>query len=265
MTQPAKKIRRFSDLSDRLLKAIEALAGMKMRALGEIAYFGEAYPFWCAESDGGFGKKQICLSGGIHGDEPAGVEAVQQWLAALAKKQDLLDRFQFTVFPCINPFGYEYNTRENGAQVDLNREFDKKSPQSEVRFLKEAIAGRRFDFAYECHEDLDSQGYYLYEMARNGRKPIGAAIIERIEKICPINKADAIEEMPARGGVISTPTQMDADFLARLEQRGGWPQTLYLSAQGSDLCITAETPTRLAMQQRVDAHLLAFETALNLI
>ncbi len=265
MTDRFEKIRSYDRFSERLLAAAKPVAGLTVRSLGEIASQGGGYPFWMVESPSGAGKKRVCLSSGIHGDEPAGVEAVLLWMDALAGRKDLLERFHFTLFPCINPFGYVYDTRENGSKVDLNRAFDKTSPPSEIRLLKEAIAGRRFDFSYECHEDVDSPGYYLYEISRKGRKIIGTEIIDRIRSICPINTAEVIEEMPARSGVIHTSFLSSDLFWERINRRGGWPQTLYLSENGSDICITAETPTQLALSRRIEAHLMAFDTALSFI
>jgi len=36
---------------------------------------------------------------------------------------DFLDEWEITLFPCINPFGYEFGIRENHQGKDLNRLF----------------------------------------------------------------------------------------------------------------------------------------------
>ncbi|MFQ5597761.1 MAG: M14 family metallocarboxypeptidase [Nitrospiria bacterium] len=265
MKERAKKHRSYMRFSQRLVDLARQAGTLELRSFGEIAHRGKIHPLWVVESPSGRGKKTVCLSAGIHGDEPAGVEAVLQWMAELGKDKALLEGFQFTLFPCINPVGYEHDMRQNGSRIDLNREFDKDAPQSEIRLLKAAVAGRRFDFSYECHEDVDAPGYYLYEMSRNGRKGIGREIIRDVQSICPIHTAEIIEEMPARMGYIHASDMLPAVFWERIKRRGGWPQTVYFSENGTGICITAETPTRLEMARRVRAHLAAIETALNLI
>ena len=56
-------------------------------------------------------SKSILITGGVHGDEPAGVEAALQFLER--DNGTLLQKFSFVVIPCINPFGYVHKTREN--------------------------------------------------------------------------------------------------------------------------------------------------------
>ena len=48
--------------------------------------------------------RRVLITGGMHGDEPAGVEAVLQFLAR--DNTALLKKFSFVIIPCINPYGY---------------------------------------------------------------------------------------------------------------------------------------------------------------
>ena len=54
--------------------------------------------------------KHVLITSGMHGDEPAGVESVLQFLER--DNTALLKNFSFLVIPCINPYGYVHNTRE---------------------------------------------------------------------------------------------------------------------------------------------------------
>jgi predicted deacylase len=78
-------------------------------------------------------SKSILITGGVHGDEPAGVEAALQFLER--DNGTLLQRFSFIVIPCINPFGYVHETRENRDGVDINRSFETEEV-SEVAIVK---------------------------------------------------------------------------------------------------------------------------------
>ena len=61
----------------------------------------------------------VLVTAGVHGDKPAGVEAVLRFIEGPI--QEYLDRFFFIVVPCVNPSGYELGTRANSAGRDINR------------------------------------------------------------------------------------------------------------------------------------------------
>ena len=68
-------------------------------------------------------KKPFLFIGGVHGDEPEGVEVAQkllQWLTEAEKQQTLRP---WILIPCINPDGYKKKERTNGNGIDLNRNF----------------------------------------------------------------------------------------------------------------------------------------------
>lgn len=71
-------------------------------------------------------EKPILLMGGIHGDEPEGVELAQKTLQWL-KSQVLEAVAPWILIPCLNPDGYAKNQRVNGRGVDLNRNYPSKN------------------------------------------------------------------------------------------------------------------------------------------
>ena len=60
----------------------------------------------------------LYLSSGIHGDEPAGPLALLQML-----QDDRWPDLNLWLVPCVNPFGFRRNTRENADGMDLNRDY----------------------------------------------------------------------------------------------------------------------------------------------
>lgn len=259
---PLAQIRSYSDLIERWKEQAEKIKGAEVRLLGKIRAGDRTYPFWSATTPPGPGKKKVCLSGGIHGDEPAGAEAIIGVLSLIQKKPALLERFQFTLFPCNNPFGYEYHTRENAAKKDLNRQFAKTRPQTEVRLIKQALAGKWYDLSIEFHEDIDTPGFYLYEITKNPDAAVAQEIVRKVARKYPINLQEMIEGLPAKGGIIS-PTVSSDFFKRRLEQKKLWPQALYVYREGTPHCITSETPIHLDMKERVEVHLIVLTTALE--
>ncbi len=74
--------------------------------------------------------KPILLMGGIHGDEPLGVELAKKTLEMLladAAQQQPQFKVPWALIPCLNIDGYKQNTRVNGRGVDLNRNYPSKS------------------------------------------------------------------------------------------------------------------------------------------
>ena len=87
---------------DGLTRRLESLdlADMEMATAGYV----DDYPIHCIRLGGDArGRKRVLLSGGVHGDEPAGPEAVLAFLER--DPADLLEDFVFLILPCVNPWG----------------------------------------------------------------------------------------------------------------------------------------------------------------
>ncbi|WDT80664.1 MAG: M14 family metallocarboxypeptidase [Candidatus Manganitrophus sp.] len=259
---PTHKVRSYSETIERMLRSVKETKGIEAHLLGTVRANPHRYPFWMVSTPEGRGKKKICLSGGIHGDEPAGVEAILAVIEMIRNRPALLGRFQFILFPCINPFGYEHHTRENRSRIDLNRQYVRKRPAAEIRFVKKVIDGKRFDLDVEFHEDIDTPGFYMYEVFRSPAQAVGRKIIRRVAKKYPINLQTEIEGAPAEKGLISPDVSSDF-FKRRFARKRQWPQALYFYMNGASHVITSETPVHLKMQERVEIHLIALKTALE--
>lgn len=198
--------------------------------------------------------RRILISGGIHGDEPAGVETLCAFLENKLYK-DFLDDWEFTILPCINPSGFEAGTRNNQDDIDLNRMFKEATVPREVDFVK-TVLDQPYDLDLELHEDIDSPGYYLYQKDQATElSSLGRVILDRVELIHPLNLAEVIEEMPADRGLLGR--------LSEPDEMEWWPMALYAYSQGCGHVFTLETSPALPMEVRVKAHLLAIQTALE--
>ncbi len=71
----------------------------------------------------GTGKKHLHIYGGIHGDEPESVDAVQRLIDLLNQDEKLYSGKHIFIIPNLNPDGAHLKTRVNGNKVDLNRNF----------------------------------------------------------------------------------------------------------------------------------------------
>lgn len=66
----------------------------------------------------------LLLIGGVHGDEPEGVELAKKTLEFL---KNASFKKHWILIPCINPDGFTKNQRVNGQGIDLNRNFPSKN------------------------------------------------------------------------------------------------------------------------------------------
>lgn len=237
-----------------LIKRLQASLSSNRDAIsiiGEIRANGKVYPM--VKITLGKGNR-ILISAGIHGDEPAGVDALYTFLKEKRYKP-FIKNWELTIIPCINPLGYESETRKNNKNIDLNRKFKAKYPPREVECVQ-SVFQNHFDLTLELHEDRDSPGYYLYQAVNSNRRvALGRQILSKVRGIMPINTSPMIEGMPAEAGVIKAPVKP--------KEMKWWPMAIYALAKGANHCLTLETATRFPLKTRVAAHLLAIETALK--
>lgn len=191
----------------------------------------------------------ILITGGVHGDEPAGVEAVLKFLAR--DNTELLEHFSFNIIPCINPYGYVHDKRENSKNVDINRSFEKEDVLEAV-IVKEAVRDKQYTLAIDFHEDYDAKGFYIYEGIRDGGL-IGPKIAEVVQTIGPIDTDDSGEDTEAIAqGVYKVNSKWGMQGLAP-----------YLLHKHSKHVIITETPTEWKLDQRIALHLGVLDTALT--
>lgn len=247
----------------RWLAAAPRWPNLSIEALGAVGPPSERLPvLWAriASSHPDGTLRRVAMTAGIHGDEPAGVEALTRLIEAPDEWGPRLARFDVAIFPCANPTGFTRNHRTNGAGIDLNRTFDQPHPPPETAWIRTRLApdGRRpgFDTAIELHEDSDGEGFYLYELA-HGPPYVGDALIDAVAPLVAIDPRSDIEGLPVKSGVI----RPDPAALNRVD--AGWPQAVYSYRTGIRSCLTLETPsTLLPIDRRAEIHLVALKAAL---
>ncbi|HEY4485624.1 MAG TPA: M14 family metallocarboxypeptidase [Nitrospiria bacterium] len=260
------RIRDYQTVIRAVEEAARTLPGLRIEDAAPIEAPSGRYPFFHLTlrgiRSGQPGNRPIYIGGGIHGDEPGGVWAALEFLRRYPHLPECYRHFDFTLLPCVNPFGFEHDMRENAAGIDLNRQFRSPAPPPEVDRVKAAAGARPFHAALEFHEDVDTPGFYLYELTRDGEASWGAEILSRVEKRFPVNKSDEIEGAPAEGGLIYR-GDGDGEFRNMVERRSDWPQAFHHFANGSRRCYTTETPVFLLPEERAEIHLLALDTVIQ--
>jgi hypothetical protein len=129
--------------------------------LREIACVGAPRTLLAAEL-GDVRRPLVVLSGGMHGDEPAGAWALLGLVA-----DGLLDpAFSYRLWPCLNPTGFAAGTRRSADDIDVNRSFGGGGRSPEARAVLTANRDRRFVLWIDLHEDVEAEGFYLFEALR---------------------------------------------------------------------------------------------------
>ncbi|MGB5424858.1 MAG: succinylglutamate desuccinylase/aspartoacylase family protein [Desulfobacterales bacterium] len=218
---------------------------------------------------------RIILSAGIHGEEPAGVYTLLEFINGGIVKY--LDHFSFLILPCLNPHGFIRGVRYSRDVSDLNRSFDNDSDPPEVAAVKDLL--RRFPGPYRLAIDFHETnthmprgeglpvenhpaGFYMYETTRSGRPVLGPVIIRGIRNSGhPVSRRRSVYGAECRNGLIYSTPPESPDYPALPEFNGtlDW----YLLKNGhTDHFLATETPTawplkrRIAVQKKALAHAL---------
>ena len=219
---------------------------------------------------------KVFLSAGIHGEEPAGVYALLEFInQGIAR---YLNHFSFLILPCINPYGFTRGVRFSQDVFDLNRSFDDVPGAPEAAAVKDLL--RRFPgpyrLAFDFHEtdtympkgrDLSVEnipaGVYMYETTRNGQPALGPPILQGIrDSGYPISQRRFVYGAECHNGLIYTPAPDTPEYPVLPEFKGtlDW----YLLKNGlTDHFLAVETPTAWPIKRRIAIQKKALVDTLN--
>jgi len=193
----------------------------------------------------------VYISTGIHGDEPAGPLAVLGLIEANAWPSGV----SLFACPCLNPTGFQKNTRESQAGTDLNRDY-RYIKSREVQAHTKWIDGLpTFDFGICLHEDWEANGFYLYELNPDNLPAVSKDVIDAVDQACPIDRSERIDDRPAKGGILKPVVSPEARSL--------WPEAFYIVLKKTRLSYTLEAPSDFPMATRVNALCTAVRTLLD--
>jgi murein peptide amidase A len=241
------RIGRYTDILRRL-DVIGGRQGAMLSVLDELRRSGYALPF-CMVRWGPAMGPQLCISAGLHGDEPAGVEALLTFF-----ERPVLPNIGITAFPCVNPTGFVMGTRTNDLGVDLNRTFGQERGPQETELVRWALAGQRFACGVDLHEDHEANGFYLYEHVRDAPE-LCPRVVAAVRAIgLPISDAPTVEDRALVDGCVAPADE-------RLSPLVGF-FSIYLFDRHSDHTLVPESTPVLPIPARVAMHLAALDTVI---
>lgn len=232
---------------------------LTLETLGTVQYDNTAYPIpRFVYSPAGSVQNRILLVAGVHGNEPAGPEALMRFAEDLANGDAVHPGVVFDIVPILNPWGWVHRKRRNGAQQDLNRDFNSfKAPESVL--IRDFYQRHAYDAIIDFHEDSHTRGFYYYRLA-NPDFALCRHIIDRVREAGhPIEDGRVMKIFRARDGVITS--GMNSLRLARLIRQ--FSMTNYFRIEGSPNVFLFETPSKQPFENRVAMHRAALDALID--
>lgn len=147
---------------------------------------------------------RVAIFAGIHGDEPAGVEALVDFLRAMEENPFLFRAYRIHIYPLCNPTGYEDGTRFSRSGKDLNREFWQGSSEPEVGIIERELLLNKFHGIISLHSDDTSDGLYGFVRGHVLTEHLLKPALASAEAALPVNQASIIDGFHAVNGIIDT-------------------------------------------------------------
>ncbi len=266
-------VRSYGEIERRIL----SVKGAKSERIGVISdrqatYNSYVVTFPPAEplSPMDSGRINILLSGGAHGDEPAGVYALLDFLENDAGQ--FSHGIRFYVLPCLNPSGFETNRAGNGRGENINRHFFEQSRNPEARLVMDWLKknGVRFAMTLDMHEippDWEDEGWkksdnprtaYLYETQPDRKTRMGPLMMQGLPRDIEVCNWKSIYGDRAVNGVVSYP---EGNGNAVYAQGTTFDAFLFRLYTGHSF--TTETPIGWSLEKRVRTQLSWLKSALR--
>ncbi|MEW6617404.1 MAG: succinylglutamate desuccinylase/aspartoacylase family protein [Patescibacteria group bacterium] len=186
--------------------------GIKLQKIGDVGKKKE-YPMFKIIL--GHGKKVVCFSGGIHGEEPAGPWAILEFIKHYNPKK--YKDIKIVLFPVTNPYGFDKGVRHNFLNLDLNNCFCRRILLGENKILHNTIKDENIFFFHALHENKGFKKFYLYNFEKKTEK-IYRDIIVSAKKYFPIETEKYIYGVLLSGGLITN--HQDGSFEDRMFRDG---------------------------------------------
>jgi len=147
-------------------------------------------------------RHKVGIFAGIHGDEPAGILGLMDFIQELDETSEIGRHFELYLYPVCNPGGYLAGTRVSPAGKDLNREFWRGSEQKEVQLLERELLARQFDGIISLHSDDTSPGFYGFARGDVLSRQLLAPALSAAEQEQPRDTRPFIDGFRAVNGMV---------------------------------------------------------------
>jgi murein peptide amidase A len=158
-------------------------------------------------------KETIMVTAGCHGNEPAPVYAIYNFL----KNQPKIKNKRIVIVPCLVPLGFCLHIDTNINGVEINNDFVSNQPQKETKLLKQLVKKYKPVFVLNLHEDPDEKMFFLY-LEGEEYKQKAKKLISLVSKDIKFYKLKKIHDEMVINGIIEPkkPTKSFESYLTKL-------------------------------------------------
>ena len=226
------------------LHARLAASGLSVAELGRVEYDGAWQPIMVARRSVAGAQRRLCVFSGVHGNEPASVEAGVRMAEMLGRAPGLYPGLNIVIVPLVNPWGWARNLRHNGVNRDISRSF-MRTPSAESELIKTLLAKEPCDMLVDVHGDRANGPFYLitYENAN----------LELARSITRAVKAQGV--MVRAGAPDGVFNRRDIDKASDTRPN----LALYARRLGVREVYVVQTPRQLEIETRVKLNLLTLD------
>lgn len=219
----------------------------RVEIIGYITYNEIVYPMIAIRHIQKTAVKNLVISAGAHGDEYFGVHILLKWI----QQHKSYSCFNYHIVPVINAFGYQHNSRDNGARQDVNNanSYVKNSKVKELAILYDNFP-LNVDLSIDIHGDTGKSKCYAYERKIDTFPSLAEIALQEVNSILPYEKSKTIYKMKVNKGVIRTPKD-DEGIEAVMEK------------SAAEATITIELPGKCNSQKRTEGGIAILNSILH--
>ncbi|MBU0766945.1 succinylglutamate desuccinylase/aspartoacylase family protein [Patescibacteria group bacterium] len=227
----------------KLIRNIKEVCQQRNFKYSEVGRVGKnkQYPYIQVQIEPPEFSKTLLVISGVHGDEPAPVTAVVEFL----REYEVDYPVKLIIFPCLNPTAMRIGTRKNWEGKDLNRSRHWYFQPEQALCLLHSY-GQKIDAVISLHEDWMSRHAYGFGFNRKYKKYF-QELLKSAGEYLPVVSKDSLEGMPVEDGVIYD--KFDTSLEARFAE-AGVPR-----------CFCSETGMRADFNSRVRANVAIIQKA----
>ncbi|MBN1687187.1 MAG: DUF2817 domain-containing protein [Spirochaetales bacterium] len=169
-------VRDLGAYNEKLFELVEANTELSARVIGIVEYPGfRANIIAVTCSPENRAEVTAFVTGGVHGNEPAGAAFTLGLIQALSAKTLAHENTAIDIIPMVNPWGWAHDSRFNYDGKDINRDFASFRTQ-EAGIIRDYVKGRSYDLALDHHEDPGASGVYIYQYGKSDDSTARAAL-----------------------------------------------------------------------------------------
>lgn len=233
------QVRDVAALNARLQKL-----GPAVSEIGRVEYDGVAMPMLAVRRLVPGATRRLCVIAGVHGNEPAGVEAAARLAEKAIGDPALYPGLNLLIVPLANPWGWSRNLRHSGANQDINRGFAA-GKGVEALIVTDLLARERCDGLVDLHGD-------------RARREFSVITYDNPD----LATAKALTAEVAAQGIALRAGMPDGVFTRGLNDAASKARptlALYARQHGTRFVYVVESPRRLEFETRVRLHLQAID------